>query len=323
VELDPEQLSQELVRALRGKRSQTAFGRRLGYRSNVVYTWESGRRWPDASTFLRAAGRVGLDVAGALRAFYRGEPPWLASHDPASPEGVAALLADLRGSVPLGEVALRAGRSRFAVSRWLSGKAEPRLPDLLRMIEATSLRLLDFVAALVDVTQLPSAAGPWARLEAARTMAWASPWAQAVLLGLELREYRRRPHDDAWLGAQLGLSAEEVQRALEHLSAAGQVRRERGWYHRIEVRAVDVRRSGTALKEFWSEVALARLRAGDAGTFSYNVFTVSEVDLHRLDEMQRAHYRAVRALVAESGPAERVVLLNLQLVPLGPGLTGG
>jgi hypothetical protein len=78
-----------------------------------------------------------------------------------------------------------------------------------------------------------------------------------------------------------------------------------------------VRRSGTALKEFWSEIALRRLREGGPGLWSYNVFTVSEEDLHRLEEMQRAHYRAIRALVAESSPADRVVLVTLQLVPLG------
>ncbi len=318
MELDPEQLAKELVRALRGRRSQTAFARRLGYRSNVVYTWESGRRWPDATTFLAAAARVGVDVPAALRAFYRAEPPWLAQHDPASRGGVAALLADLQGNTPLAEIATRAGRSRFAVSRWLRGKAEPRLPDLLRMIEATSLRLLDFLAALVDVAALPSAAEAWTRLEAARTLAWRAPWSQAVLLGLELSGYRAlAAHDDAWLAARLGLAPAEVAEALVQLQAAGQVRRERGRWVPVEVRAVDVRRAGTGLKEFWSEVALRRLRDGQPGLWSYNVFTVSEADLARLEDLQRAHYRSIRALVAASTPSERVVLVNLQLVPLG------
>lgn len=319
MEPEPEQLSRELVRELRGRRSQTAFARRLGYRSNVVYTWESGRRFPDAATFLQAARRVGVDVEGAVRTFYRAEPAWMGRHDPASREGVAAMLADLQGSVPLAEVAARAGRSRFAVSRWLRGKAEPRLPDWLRLLEATSLRALDFVAALVDVRRLPCAVEPWTRLEAARAVAWRSPWAQVVLLGLELRGYRELPaHDDAWLAERLGLTADAVREAMGLLALAGQVREERGRYVPIEVRAVDVRRAGTALKEFWSEVALERLRAAAPGTWSYNVFAVSEADLVRLDEMQRAHYRAIRGVVAESAPADRVVLVNLQLVPLGP-----
>lgn len=325
MQLDFEAMSVDLVRALRGGRSQTAFARRLGYRSNVVYTWESGRRWPDASTFLRAAGRVGIDVPAAIRAFYRSEPPWLALHDPATPDGVAALLSDLRGATPVGEVATRAERSRFAVSRWLKGGAEPRLPELLRMIEATSLRSVDFVAQFADASRLPSTRRAWQRQEAARDLAWRSPWTQAVLLGLDLAGYRAlEEHDDAWLGDRLGLPAEAVTTALVALADAGQARWDGRRWTPVEVPTLDARRrgSGTDLKEHWSRVALERLAAGRPGTFSYNLFTVSEADLARIEELQRAHYRAVRAIVADSAPSERIVLLNLQLVPLDADATG-
>lgn len=323
MEHDPEAIASDLVRALRGARSQTAFARRLGYRSNVPYTWESGRRWPPASTFLRAAGRVGVDLPAALERFLGSRPAFLATVDPATPEGVAALLTHLRGALPIGEVAARSGRSRFAVSRWLSGRAEPRLPDLLRVVEATSLRLLDFVAAFTDPAALPSTRVAWARLEAARDLA-ASPWAQAVLLALELAPYQALPaHDDGWIARRLGLPEARVTEALAGLIRAGHVVRVGPRLRRVEVRAVDLRRpaSGTALKQHWSEVALDRLRDGAAGVWSYNLFTVSQADLARLEEMQRAHWRAIRALVADSAPAERVVLVNLQLVPLdaGPG----
>ncbi|MCA9490556.1 MAG: DUF4423 domain-containing protein [Myxococcales bacterium] len=324
MQLDFEAMSVDLIRALRGPRSQTAFARRLGYRSNVVYTWESGRRWPDASTFLQAAGRVGIDVPEAIRAFYRSDPPWLEDHDPASPEGVAALLSDLRGATPVREVAERAERSRFAVSRWLRGCAEPRLPELLRMIEATSLRAVDFVAQFADPSQLPSTRRAWQRQEAARDLAWRLPWTQAVLLGLDLAGYRAlSEHDDAWLAARLGLRVEEVAAALVALRDAGQARFDGRRWSPVEVATLDARRrgSGTALKEHWSRVALDRLAHGSAGTFSYNLFTVSEADLARIEELQRAHYRAVRAIVAESEPSERIVLLNLQLVPLDASIS--
>lgn len=313
MDLDPEEVARDLVRALRGRRSQTAFARRLGYRSNVVYTWESGRRWPAASTFFAAAGRVGIDVHAGLVRFYRGAP--VPDADPATPDGIAAILRDLRGDAPLGEIARRAGRSRFALSRWLKGTAEPRLPDLLRAVEATSLRLLDLVAIFADPATLPSTADAWARLEAARGLALASPWASAVLLALELVPYQALPrHDDDFLAARLGLSADDVRAALARLEAAGQVRSTGTHYVPVEVRAVDLRGARTGLKEFWARVVVERVASG---ALSYNVFTVSEADLHRLEEMQRAHFRAIRTLVAESRPAERVALVALALVPLG------
>ncbi|MEQ1507008.1 MAG: helix-turn-helix domain-containing protein [Myxococcota bacterium] len=318
MDLDPDVVARELIRALRGRRSQTAMARRLGYKSNAVYTWESGRRSPPASVFLQAAGRLGIDVAAGLRTFLREDPPWLG--EVATPAGIAALLTDLRGDAPIGRVAERAGRSRFAVSRWLSGRSEPRLPDLLRMVDATSLRALEFVAVFVDPATLSSTRTAWERLEAARTLAWSSPWAQAVLLGLELAPYRAAPaHDPALLAAKLGLEPEEVEGALALLERAGQVARDGAHWAPVAVQAVDVRRSdaGRASKAFWATVALDRLRQGAPGAWSYNVFTVSEADLAKLEEMNRAHYRAVRALIAASSPAERVALIQLQLVPLG------
>ena len=41
---DVELLSRDLMRALRGERSQPAFSRGLGFRSNAAYLWEHGRR---------------------------------------------------------------------------------------------------------------------------------------------------------------------------------------------------------------------------------------------------------------------------------------
>jgi transcriptional regulator with XRE-family HTH domain len=319
LELDFEAVASDLVRALRGRRSQPAFSRRLGYRSNVVYTWESGRRWPSASTFLRAAARIGVDLNAAISSFHRGDPPWLSALDPASPEGVAALLDGLRGDVAVGRVAERAGRSRFATARWLKGGAEPRLPDLLRVVEATSLRALDFVALFADPALMPSTRAPWSRLQGARALAWASPWSQAVVLALELADYRALlAHDDAWLAGRLGVPEAVVREAIEALSGAGHLRRDGARLAPVEVRSVDLRapRSGNELKLFWADIARERLRSGATGVFSYNLFSVSEVDLARLEEMHRAHYRAVRELVASSAPSERVVLLQLQLVPL-------
>src|SRR5262245_21106448 len=100
-------LGSELIRALRGKRSQTALCRRLGYKTNVVYIWEAQKGAPTGAGFLQLAQRVGVDVRHALAQFYRKPPPWLAEHEPTSVEGVAALLDDLRGSSTLVETAAK------------------------------------------------------------------------------------------------------------------------------------------------------------------------------------------------------------------------
>jgi hypothetical protein len=53
--MDFEQISADWLRFMRGKRSQRSFSKRLGYRSNIAYRWEtqvpSARLTPAAKHF--------------------------------------------------------------------------------------------------------------------------------------------------------------------------------------------------------------------------------------------------------------------------------
>ena len=316
--MDFELLAAELIRALRGRRSQMAFSRRLGFRTNVVHTWEAQRRWPTASRSLAVIERSGVDLKAAFARFYRASPPWLSMLPAHAPEFVTRLLGDLRGRATIADVAQRAGRSRFAVGRWLKGEAEPRLPDFLRLIEAMSLRVLDFVAALVDPKLLPSIDGPWQKLEAGRRAAFELPWSHAVLRVLELESYRRAPHRAGAIAAQLGISPEEEAKCLEALVTSGQLEWD-GSHYRVSHQLTDTRHhpeAGRSLKIWWTKQALERLERGQQGLFSYNLFSVSERDYERLRELHLAYFRELRSIVAQSEPAQRVVLAHLSLLPL-------
>jgi transcriptional regulator with XRE-family HTH domain len=319
--IDFEVLASELLRALRGERSQTAFARRLGYKSNIVYSWEAGRAFPTAAKALWAARRTGVDVQAALLSLYR-TPPGAVRLDPTTPEGVAQFLDDLRGRTTVQQLARSTGASRYAVARWLKAEAQPRLPDFLRLVEAASLRLLDLLGGLVDPEALPSVRDAWRELELARAATYHEPWSQAVLRALELAAYRALPRaEPGWLAQHLGIPLAREERALELLCATGQVQKTRRGYQPLgEGRVVDTRRDpegAHALRVFWSEVALERLRARAEGLFAHSVLAVSERDLQRIRDLQKAYYQEVRTIVAQSQPVERVALLNWQLLPLG------
>lgn len=312
--IDASRLASELIRALRGTRSQVALSRRLGFRTNVVYAWESGRRTPPASMLFRIAERVGHDLEGVLTRFYRTPPAWVGELDPASPALVSRLLQDQRGDTPVTVLAERLDTNRFTVARWLSGHTEPRLPDFLRGLEATSLRLVDFVAALVDPSEVPSLRDVWLRREAQRTLAIEEPWAPAVLRGIEIGL-----DTEAGLVGGLGLAPEVVQRCLVALRQAGLVAQRRGRWRVGEVLALDTRRSpetARALKSFWANVGTERLAEGSDGAWAYNVFAVSSGQLERIRELQAAYYQSLRSLIAEPEPPDTVALVNLQVVEL-------
>jgi len=318
-----EVLSSELLRALRGKRSQPAFSKRLGYRSNVAYAWESGRAFPTALGFFGILERSGRKLEPALAAFFRLPEGSAVMPAPKSVAGVAAFLDDLRGQIAIVDLARAAGRSRFAVARWLRGEAEPRLPDFLRLIECASLRLLDFLACFIDPSALPSAAATWQKLEVARRAAYELPWSHAVLRVIELHEYRKLPaHQPGLIAERLGISRDEEARCLALLLETGQLKKRGqrlipGATLTVDTRG-DAARSRQA-KAFWSRVALDRIEAGALGTFSYNLFSVSRADLERIRELHRAYFRELRRIVAASEPAECVALANVHLLELGGG----
>lgn len=317
--IDVDALSIQLVRTLRGGRSQRALSRRLRYSTNVVYLWESGRRWPTAANFFWLAHRTGVDVPAALSRFLRDEGPDLP--EPWDPATTARLMVHLQGTTSAIELASRVGRSRDAVGRWLRGQTEPRLPDFLRFVEASTTRVLDFVATLCDPQALPAIAVPWQRIQAARVLTREEPWAPAVLLALELAAYRARAsYQDAWIAERLALPVDEVARCLALLADAGQIRRVKGRWQRIEHQSVDTRAPTRShdLKRWWTGVTKDRLAEAE-GVSSFTVCAVSQADFERMQTLQRRYYRELRGLIGASTPSERVVLVNLHTLALDRG----
>jgi transcriptional regulator with XRE-family HTH domain len=322
--LDFEYLARDFIHAVRGRRSQAALSRRLGFRTNVLYAWESGRRWPTASTVLQIAELLKFGVKDRLKRFFAQAPPWLDSVDPTQPEGVAKLLDELRGKIPVVELARRTGFSRYAIARWLAGTAEPRFPDFLRLFEGASLRVLDFVALFHDPLTLPSAARAWKLLQAHRVAVFELPWISGVLGAIELSAYERLPrHQPGWIARRLGITIEEEERCLAVLEQSGQIVRQGRRLRLAKSQTVDTRHDPSAerkLKQWWAELGVARLASGAPGLFSFNVFSVSERDLARLRELHQSYFRQLRSIVAESSPSERVVVANVQLFPLDGGM---
>ena len=313
-------IGREFLTQLRGKRSQVAWSRRLGYKSNVAYAWESGRRWPTAAETLRACARAHIDVPAALTRFYGNPPGWLARIDPATPEGISMFLKDLRGNTSIKSLAETSSLSRYAISRWLSGQTQPRLPDFLRMVDAASMRMVDLLAAFVDPTTLPSVVPLWKQLEARRRSADALPWTQAILRALELNEYRALPaHEPGWVAKRLGIPiAEEVQ-CLTILRDIGQVIWTGTHYTQSQPMVVDTRRNpavGRRIKAHWTREGARRIENGAPGQFSYNVFTISKADLERIRIEHLKYYQVLRTIVAGSSSNEVVAVANIQLFAL-------
>jgi len=314
--MDCDLASRELVRALRGRHSQAALRRRLKRSSNVLHAWETGTRYPRASDFVQL-----LQLAG------RPPQPLLSRFAPCRGNSARAISTSwLNGLVrdrSQAELARALKVNRNTIARWLTGKTEPRLPQLLSLIQATTQRLLDFLGEAAGGTPLPSIAPAYADLQRQRSLAYRQPWSHAVLRALELEQYRALPrHEPGFVAARLGISLEQEEQCLTALLRAKQVRRRAGRFQVARVLAVDTREdpdANLALKRHWFAAASGHLERHGLGAdalASYNLFAISDADLERVRQAHLDYYERVRAIVAESKHPSRVVLTTIGLLPL-------
>ncbi|MEQ1501372.1 MAG: helix-turn-helix transcriptional regulator [Myxococcota bacterium] len=316
-----DEVAEQLLRALRGSRSQVAFSRRLGYRSNVAAKWESGRRFPTIGEVLRACERSGIDATAALARFH---PPAAVELDPAAPDAMGRWLRALAGSASAADLARRSGLSRHQVGRLLRGEAHGHLPEWLAVVEAATGRVVDLVAELVDLDRVPALHEVIARRRATERWVVRHPWGPAVLAVLETRPGGWRVADAVRAVADgLGLDEVAARSELDAAVAAGAIDAGRGTLAARPSVSLSVAPSPdelAAMRAHWASVSAAR--AGEPApddVLSFNVFAVSDADLARIRDLQRAFFREVRSVVASSGPSETAAVLVVHTFALRTG----
>lgn len=309
-------LSSELVRALRGKRTQKQLSQKLGCRSNVLFAWENGRDSPSARKFFELCHATGKPPMAILAQFKRGEP----ESSVLTQAGTSEWLRLLAGNRSAPELARGLGRDRHAVGRWLRSQTEMPLPVLLQFIELTTLGLLDFLACVVDPRSLPQVALSYQRLEAARASAREKPWSHAIVHMVDLPSYARLPrHEPGWFASRLGITTSDEQECLALLVQMGRLSWDGACYRSTAVLNVDTRSDADATRQlaaFWMRQGAERVAAGGTGRFAFNTFAVSRKDFEQLRELQSRYFAELRSLIAESNVAEAVAVATFQLYPL-------
>jgi hypothetical protein len=146
----------------------------------------------------------------------------------------------------------------------------PRLPQFLELVDASTGRVQDWVAELVEIEQVPALAMRYRAAHAAKQLAFDAPWTEAILRALETPSYAAlAQHEASWISQLLGLSEPEIRRCLDLLDQAGLVRWNGTRYAELKPLTVDTRGGKGALhalKAHWARVAAQRAaepRKGD------------------------------------------------------------
>jgi hypothetical protein len=207
--------------------------------------------------------------------------------------------------------------SRHQTARFFSGYCEPRLHEFFALIDATTGRLSDLIALLIDIERIPVLASYHAQVAASRRLAVDEPWSSAVLSAVECLGHLKCAAVAKTIAYAFELDVERVTDCLRRLEEGGVIARVRGKYRSAAPLVVDtgaIADGARRLRQHWSHVAhhrLEQLKPNDV--FSYNVFSCSKADLALIGRLQREHFQRVRAIIAKSS-TETVALLNMQLM---------
>lgn len=311
--------ARQILRALRGKRSQVAFARRLGYRGNPIASWEAGRRAPNVLEVFRICGVIGVDLRPAMYSLDpRARDAWKRSGRSAVEQRLVRWLQELKGRQSVQEIAEKAGCSRFSVSRWLSGQCQIRFPEFLNLVDAMTSRVTDWVAALVAIDAVPALQARHELIRLARDVAYQQPWTEVILRLLETETYAQAEGlPEGWFAQRLGLPIEIEKEALALLERAAIIRWDGKRYCAIGSLTVDTRsrpEGARMLRNHWARVAAEGLETPTPRDLaSYNLLSCSRADLQRIRELQLQFYEQIRAIVAASEPVETTALVYLRL----------
>ena len=309
-----DRVKRELLQALRGRRSQEQVSQRLGYGFNQVYRWESGKTRMGWSQFVEYCRVCHRPLAKALQ--------FVGVEAVESRELVRGLVSTASRPSRLAAVV---GVSRFTWSRWSTGRGEPTLDHVLRLIHVYFGLLPEFAARLLgEEKQLPVIQDELDRRARERRTLYATPEAGTVLAALELASYAKlRSHQDAWVAKAAGLDVADARASLQDLKRAGIIEAgDRGLY-RVVRATHDTLTDWPGYQRLcmhWKARGMARIKSLTVAPVltevaGYRVFAVSAPALRRIRDLTLRYYHDVRReLDRDTGPAEFVRVLDVSIL---------
>jgi transcriptional regulator with XRE-family HTH domain len=318
---DYDTLASELVRAVRGRQSQGALSKRLGFRSNVVWRWENGRSTPYAHDILRLLHLQGHDVVGALRLFDAPAGLRVLDLSPEDPALVTEYVSALLEQARIAAMAEREGLSRSALGRLARGERPARLPEFLMVLHAANRFLLDLVARFVDPAELPSVAERWAYVQRRRRLGQSFPFYSELLMALHHPTYLGTPHDVDFLARTVDQPAERVQAALEAHADAGLLRWDGERYASVPTYATNHGVDPEWHRMWWTHWAtLAERRLAQGRSMHRHlVLRIADRDAPDVWHVLSHQLRALIPHFEKAGDVERIGCATAELVALDGG----
>ncbi|MCX6116825.1 MAG: helix-turn-helix domain-containing protein [Proteobacteria bacterium] len=307
-------LTQQLLKAIRNRRSQAGLSRKLGYSGNQIYRWEAGLRsiaWSDLTSLAKVCK---IDLKAVVH-----KSIGCTSTDP------QVVVTFLIGTTKIPEAASKLQISPQILRRWIRGNSSPSLVQVLQMLDILQGRLIDFLEHMVDCSQIDCLKARLADHRRRLDLNTNLPVANLVTAILETSIYQsHETHPVGFIAKAIGVSVESETEILSKLARVGAIRNTKGKFkvvpQSMEMKAKDI---ATTMRQrlFWTEMAAEYLRNSNElpqkSMFGWSVFSISDDGYSAIQTKFREFYAQVMSIAnSDSGQKNNVKIMNLQCLDL-------
>lgn len=303
-EIDYLALRKELLRALRGRRTQGQINQLLHKNYAQAYRWESGRKkmyWNDFLVYCQACRQYDA-MANSLRQItkYQGD-----LHNDAD------LLHFLLGGTKASRFIKKTGCSKGQAYRWLAGDSEVPLEIILKSMHIFDKSMFAFLFNFVDLSKLPSVA-EWARHEKLENDFYHShPLSAAILVALTTPQYKRLyQHDNHVIAKLTGEPLHVIDDYIETMTKLGMIQQKGGKLY-VSERSLNIYsnpRDEYKVRDYWTQRASRKLQKADErlkmSKFGFRIFAMDKQRYEHVMQRLSSVYQDMMSSIREELPDE-------------------
>lgn len=296
----------EVIRCARGRRPSTVVSRDLGYKTNVVYRWETEKASPTWSQFVDFCEVMDRRVISDFSRFFRLDFPMRDGQ---------RVVKHFAGVTPHSEVARRLNVPKSTVSKWVNGRQEPPCQTIFDLIAMAGAHLHAFLGRYSRFSKIPEVAN---HLQAQKLFS-DNPGALALFNLLDLESYRTSMRDETWIASQCGFSVQATKHLISEMLRLRILERQDGKLkavaNSVMLLTADVRHRDCM--GFWLNQARAQLLDGRIPILEnkYRIFSADEQAIQEISQATEKYIHHLGGIIekAQSRPQTKVLSLVLAL----------
>ncbi|MGI4992867.1 hypothetical protein ACRXCV_09570 [Halobacteriovorax sp. GFR7] len=315
-EINYDELSQQLIRSIRGEKSQDWVNQKLDASSNIVHRWEKGHSKVSWADFLKLCKIFKIDIDFIFLSYLRFQD---------GAQNPDKLLDFLFSNKSLSDISNSCGISTSKLRRLKNGETGFCLNDFLQII--FGLDEMESMALVFELTSNRSIEilDQYNQMRLAITKHYfENPNIGHVLVCLDLPGYKKLSfHQDSFIAKASGLSIKEVNEIIDICEKNNLIEKVNGIYQAGTIKLSDrgSAKQMTDVRRFWLNKAISNLE-NKSGLDAYGsmVFNTSQSARQEIIALYLRFFEDFKKIVSEDEDKEEdAVTLVLNFNLFNPG----